>query len=52
VSGTCVQAQDNTPDIEVFVRAGCPHREAAKGFLDHLQRERPGLRITFSQAGS
>jgi len=29
----------------VFVRAGCPHCEAAKVFLEELQRERPSLRI-------
>jgi glutaredoxin len=29
----------------VFVRAGCPHCEAAKIFLDELRRERPLLRI-------
>lgn len=33
------------PDIEVFVRAGCPHCEAAKIFLDGLRKERPALRI-------
>jgi glutaredoxin len=33
------------PDIEVFVRQGCPHCEAAKTFLDDLQHERPALRI-------
>lgn len=33
------------PDIEVFVRAGCPHCEAAKVFLDDLRRERPSLQI-------
>jgi glutaredoxin len=33
------------PDIEVFVRQGCPHCEAAKTFLDDLQHERPTLRI-------
>ncbi|MBH0210251.1 MAG: hypothetical protein HP495_17350, partial [Nitrospira sp.] len=33
------------PDIEVFVRAGCPHCEAAKIFLDDLRRERPSLQI-------
>lgn len=33
------------PDIEVFVRAGCPHCEAAKIFLDDLRRERPSLHI-------
>ena len=48
VSGTSIQAQDIAPDIEVFVRAGCPHCEAAKVFLDDLQRERPELQITFS----
>jgi len=34
-----------SPDIEAFVRAGCPHCTAAKLFLEGLQRERPGLRI-------
>lgn len=33
------------PDLEVFVRAGCPHCEAAERFLDQLQRERPSLHI-------
>lgn len=33
------------PDLEVFVRAGCPHCEAAKIFLDEFQRERPALQI-------
>ncbi|MBI3356397.1 MAG: NrdH-redoxin [Nitrospirae bacterium] len=33
------------PDLEVFVRAGCPHCEAAKIFLDELRRERPSLQI-------
>lgn len=32
-------------DLEVFVREGCPHCEAAKRFLDELRRERPSLRI-------
>lgn len=35
------------PDVEVFVRTGCPHCEAAKGFLAQLQRARPDLRIVF-----
>ena len=47
VSGTSIQARDTAPDIEVFVRAGCPHCEAAKVFLDDLQRERPELQIAF-----
>lgn len=40
-----VPAAETTPDIEVFVRAGCPHCEAAKIFLDDLRRERPSLQI-------
>ena len=43
--GTHVQAGEPTPEIEVFVRAGCPHCEAAKAFLKELQRERPAVRI-------
>jgi glutaredoxin len=38
-------AEAPAPDLEVFVRAGCPHCEAAKVFLDELRRERPSLRI-------
>lgn len=40
-------AGEATPDIEVFVRAGCPHCEAAKTFLDDLRQEQPSLRIVF-----
>lgn len=36
---------ERSPDIEVFVRAGCPHCEAAKIFLDDLRRERSSLHI-------
>lgn len=42
---TDVPIHDAAPDIEVFVRAGCPHCEAAKSFLDDLRRERPGVQI-------
>jgi glutaredoxin len=45
---TPIQAQTTAPGIEVFVRAGCPHCDAAKIFLDDLHRERPELRIAFS----
>jgi glutaredoxin len=40
-------ATDAVPpaDIEVFVRAGCPHCADAKAFLAKLQREQPRLRI-------
>ena len=44
-SGARVQAGEPATDLEVFVRAGCPHCEAAKVFLDELQHERPSLRI-------
>jgi glutaredoxin len=42
---TQIRAEESAPDIEVYVRAGCPHCEAAKIFLDELQRERPSLQI-------
>jgi glutaredoxin len=45
LGGTTLQAADSTPDIEVFVRAGCPHCEAAKIFLDELRLEQPSLHI-------
>lgn len=38
---------ESAPDLEVFVRSGCPHCEAAKAFLADLQRVRPELRIVF-----
>jgi glutaredoxin len=44
-SGAPIQAGEPVPDLEVFVRAGCPHCEAAKVFLDELRREQPSLRI-------
>jgi glutaredoxin len=44
-SGARIQAGEPVQDLEVFVRAGCPHCEAAKVFLDELRRERPYLRI-------
>jgi glutaredoxin len=43
--GTGALAIVPSPDLEVFVRAGCPHCEAAKEFLTELQHERPSLRI-------
>lgn len=44
-SATAANASQS-PEIEVFVREGCPHCEAAKAFLGELARERPGLRVT------
>jgi glutaredoxin len=46
-SGSAVHANEPPPDIEVFVRSGCPHCETAKDFLHQLQRERPSLHIIF-----
>ncbi|MET0514983.1 MAG: glutaredoxin, partial [Nitrospiraceae bacterium] len=36
---------DQQPDLEVFVREGCPHCAAAKKFLADLKQQRPALRI-------
>ena len=37
--------------IEIFVREGCPHCEAARSFLDELARERPGLIVSVVDIG-
>ena len=44
-AGLAVDAPTPQLDIEVFTRQGCPHCEAAKIFLEGLQREQPGLHI-------
>ncbi|MEP7151765.1 MAG: NrdH-redoxin [Nitrospira sp.] len=44
-------ASETAVDLEVFVRAGCPHCEAAKTFLHELQRRRPELRILIQDIG-
>lgn len=36
----------SSPEIEVFIREGCSHCEAAKNFLGDLAREQPGLHVT------
>src|SRR5215831_17058190 len=46
--GAHSHAGDAPPDLEVFLRAGCPHCEAAKILLSQLQRERPSLRIALN----
>ncbi|MCK9379726.1 MAG: glutaredoxin family protein [Sulfuritalea sp.] len=38
--------ETSSPAIEVFVREGCPHCEAAKAFLGELARERPDLSVS------
>jgi len=43
--GIATQAGATPPDLEVFVRAGCPHCEAAKIFVEELRREQPSLQI-------
>ncbi|MEK9140382.1 MAG: glutaredoxin family protein, partial [Nitrospirota bacterium] len=45
LSGTTLQAAGTTLGIDVFMRAGCPHCEAAKIFLDELRGEQPSLHI-------
>jgi glutaredoxin len=37
----------SAPDIEVFMREGCPACSAARRFLDDSQRERPELRVIY-----
>lgn len=44
-------ASESTVDLEVFVRAGCPHCEAATTFLRDLQRHRPTLQIQLRDVG-
>jgi glutaredoxin len=39
------------PDIEVFVREGCPHCAEAKVFLQGLQQEQPGLHVVIRDVG-
>jgi glutaredoxin len=46
-----LHAAEPPPDLEVFVRSGCPHCETAKSFLDDLQRERPSVRIAVYDVG-
>ncbi|MCP9456310.1 MAG: hypothetical protein NNA18_09425 [Nitrospira sp.] len=48
---TDVRLHDAAPDIEVFVRAGCPHCETVTVFLDTLRREQPEIRIKFYNIG-
>ncbi len=45
------RASEPTVHLEVFVRAGCPHCEAAKTFLHELERRRPALRILIQDVG-
>lgn len=44
-------AAEGQPDIEVFVREGCPHCAEAKVFLAKLQQEQPHLRIDLRDVG-
>lgn len=45
LGGINAQAEQPTPDVEVFVRSGCPHCEAAQSFLAGIRKDHPGLRI-------
>lgn len=46
-----VEPAREQPEIEVFVRQGCPHCTEAKRFLEDLQRDRPTLRIVIRDIG-
>ncbi|MDO9116771.1 MAG: glutaredoxin domain-containing protein [Nitrospira sp.] len=43
--GVSAQSGEPAPDLEVFVRSGCPHCEVAQSFLADIRQTRPGLRI-------
>ena len=45
LGSAAVEPASEQPDIEVFVRQGCPHCTEAKRFLEDLQRNRPSLRV-------
>lgn len=45
------RASESAVNLEVFVRAGCPHCEAAKTFLHELEQRRPALRILIQDVG-
>ena len=45
LGSAAVESAGEQPDIEVFVRQGCPHCTEAKRFLEDLQHDRPSLRI-------
>jgi hypothetical protein len=44
-SAAAEERAQSSAEIELFVRAGCVHCEAAQAFVAELARERPGLRI-------
>ncbi len=50
-SEVSVHASEPPVDLEVFVRAGCPHCESAKIFLHDLQQRRPALRLLIRDIG-
>lgn len=54
LGGVPARSQIGSPDtrIEMFSRAGCPHCENARAFLDVLRRERPDLEIVIRDVGS
>ncbi len=55
-AGTTGASAATSPDMELFVREGCMHCEAAEGFVDRLRRERPSLHVVihdiFKDAGA
>ena len=51
LESAAVERTIEQPDIEVFVRQGCPHCTEAKRFLEDLQRDRPSLQIVLHDVG-
>ena len=45
------QPEEMRADMEVFIREGCPHCEAAKTFLKKLRQEMPSIHILFHDVG-
>ncbi len=46
-----LRPEETKADIEVFVRQGCSHCEAAKLFLDTLNKNEPDLQILYHDVG-
>ena len=51
LESAAVERTIEQPDIEVFVRQGCPHCTEAKRFLEDLHRDRPSLQVVLRDVG-
>lgn len=52
VASSAVPAESSETTLVVFWGEGCPHCEAARPFVEALQREEPGLRVEWVEARS